>query len=165
MAGKTKAVNEALIQRCKTVLKQEGRQGESSRRLQAIISVKEHGVSKVALIYNITRMTLMNWIKAFAQEGLEGFKVKPGRGRKRVLTIKQEAIVTDLLEQEPNLTIDQLQQILRERLKIYLSRATVHRLMGRLEYAYITPRASHYKSDPVAKEEFKKKSKRNCRRK
>jgi hypothetical protein len=66
---RTKAVDEQLVKLCKLELKKQGIRGENGRRLQAIISAKEHGIKQVAAIYNISRETLMRWINKFGGAG------------------------------------------------------------------------------------------------
>jgi hypothetical protein len=43
MSRVTKAIDEELVASCKAELKRQGIRGENGRRLQAIISAKEHG--------------------------------------------------------------------------------------------------------------------------
>ena len=38
------------------------------------------------------------------------------------------------------------------------TKSTVHRIMKKLDFSYITPRPKHYKQDPNDASEFKKKS-------
>ena len=71
MSRQTKAISEELIEKCKLELKRSGIRGEAGRRLQAIISAKDHGISKVAEIYNISRTTLMRWIERFEKENFK----------------------------------------------------------------------------------------------
>ena len=68
MARLSVAISDKLLERCKIALKQQGKTGEVARRLQAIISAKHHNVSKVALIFGVTRATMMKWIKDFDKE-------------------------------------------------------------------------------------------------
>ena len=65
MARISSAISDELLEKCQITLKQQGKTGEISRRLQAIISAKYHNISKVASIFGMTRVTMMRWIKDF----------------------------------------------------------------------------------------------------
>lgn len=158
MARRSKAISDELVRRCKIVLKRQGKQGESGRRLQAIISAKTHGISRVAEIYGITRMTLMTWIKAFSKEEEQGFLIKRGRGRKRIVNSDKEKAIHKIITEDPNMTIKHLQIEVKRELGIKASRSTLYRIVQRLGFSYITPRGLHHKKNPKLAEDFKKKS-------
>lgn len=158
MARKSKAISDALFEQAKRSLKELGRSGEAGRRLQAIISAKSKGITAVAEIYGITRMTLMSWIRSFENESTKGLAIKAGRGRKRKIDLKTEDEVRAIIKANPNITIDELRIKMTERYGINLGRSTVHRLMKKLSFSYITPRPRHHKSNMDLQEDFKKKS-------
>ena len=83
MARISSAISDELLEKCQITLKQQGKTGEISRRLQAIISAKYHNISKVASIFGMTRVTMMRWIKDFDKESIGGLVVRKGRERKR----------------------------------------------------------------------------------
>lgn len=160
MAQKSKAVSDALYEQAKKSLKALGRSGESGRRLQAIISAKTMNITTVAEVYGVTRMTLMSWIRNFEAESTQGLEIKKGRGRKRLIAFEHEDAIKAMIKSNPNITIDELGLKIVEAYGITLSRSTVHRLMKRLSFSYITPRPRHYKSNTGLQEDFKKKSAR-----
>ena len=86
MARISSAISDELLEKCQITLKQQGKTGEISRRLQAIISAKYHNISKVASIFGVTRATMMRWIKDFEKESIGGLVVRKGRGRKKIFT-------------------------------------------------------------------------------
>ena len=160
MVGKSKAIGEELYNECKLELKKHGIRGEIGRRLQAIISAKEYGITKVAEIYRITRTTLMKWIERFKEGGVNAFKIRPGRGVKPKLNREQQEQIQNVIDEEgANLTAKKLKVIIEEMFSIQVSKSTAHRLMQQLGFSYITPRPVHYKQDKDKQEEFKKKSK------
>ena len=161
MAGKSKAISDELLKKAELAVKALGTTGEVARRLQAIISAKENGITIVAKIYRITRGTLLNWIKSFELEAEEGLKVKPGRGRKCAIDDEIAEKIRVHLQKDPNLTLRHIKILLEEKYHLKVSEMTVHRLMQRLSLAYITPRPSHYKSDKKLQEAFKKKPTKN----
>ena len=160
MARTSVAISDKLLEKCQIALKQQGKTGEISRRLQAIISAKYHNISKVALIFGITRMTMMRWIKDFDKESINGLVVRKGRGRKKIFTKDYKNKIYKIIKRNPNITAKQLQQIIEKDILIKVGIATVYRLMSGLGFSYITPRKSHYKQDQKQVEEFKKKSTR-----
>ncbi len=158
MARISVAISDKLLEKCQIALKQQGKTGEISRRLQAIISAKHHNISKVALIFGVTRVTMMKWIKDFDRESVKGLVVRRGRGRKRIIGKDYESRIYKIIEKNPNITAKQLQKIIEKDILRTVGIATVYRLMRGLGFSYITPRKNHYKQDKEKVEDFKKKS-------
>jgi transposase len=155
----TKAISEELELACKEELLNEGIRGENGRRLQAIISAKKYGVSQVAKTHNISRETLMRWISRFKAEGVAGFGIRSGRGRRYKLSEEQQSKIKEYIGLEgARLTWKKLQFTIKQLFGVEISRATAHRLLKRLGFSYITARPMHYKQDLATQEEFKKKS-------
>ncbi len=158
MTKVSKAISDELLEKCKIALKQQGKTGEVSRRLQAIISAKQHNISKVALIFGVTRATMMKWIKDFDSKSIDGLIVKKGRGRKKIFDKSHENKILKIIEKNPNITAKKLQKIIEKDLLIFVGIATVYRLIKMLGFSYITARNNHYKKDKMAVDNFKKKS-------
>lgn len=158
MARKSNAISNELYEQAKKGLREAGRDGQVGRRLQAIISAKKYGITTVSKIYDITRATLMSWIRTFEKESMHGLSIKPGRGRKPKMNAEIREDVRTMIKANPNITIDHLRIKVMEKYDISIGRATVHRLMKKLSFSYITPRPCHHKSDKSLQEDFKKKS-------
>ncbi len=154
----TQAISDQLLEKCKLAFKQQRKTSEVGRRLQAIISAKYHGILKVALIFGITRPTLMKWIADFEKESVSGLLVKKGRGRKKIFTKDHENKIHEILKKNHNITAKELQKVIKRNMSINVGIATVYRLIHKLGFSYITPRKNHYKQDKERVEEFKKKS-------
>jgi transposase len=166
MSRVTKAIDDELVALCELELKRQGIRGENGRRLQAIISAKKHGIKQVAQIYDISRETLMRWIRKFKAGGSKAFAVESGRGRPSKLQQSQLLKVQTYITKEgANLSSKKLANYVEEKFGIILSNATSHRLLKGLGFSYITPRPSHYKKDPKKQEEFKKKSRTRSKQK
>jgi len=150
------AISEDLVLKCKIALKQQGRSGEVSRRLQAIISAKNHNISKVSSIFGITRATLFKWIKDFEKESINGLIISKGRGRRKIFDNKSEDKIRKIIEKNPNITAKLLQKTIEDKMDIKAGIATIYRLIKRLGFSYITPRKYHYKQDKIEVAEFKK---------
>lgn len=158
MARQSKLLDEEVIRVAEEGLKNFGRWGSIATKLTAVIAAKEHGISRVAEIFGITKATLISWIKSVKANGVERLNVQSGRGRKFKLTEEQEQEVGKWIEEDSQVTIDQLQFKIEKEMKVRIGRSTVHRLMQRLNFSYITPRPIHYKQEEGAMVEFKKKS-------
>lgn len=159
MSRVTKAISDAMVEACKAELKEQGIRGENGRRLQAIISAKEHGILEVAKIYNISRETLMRWISKFKQGGSKFFAVAAGRGRRYKLSSEYKLKIKGYIEKEgATLTSKQLQAKIKEDFDVDVSKATAYRVLKELGFSYITARPSHHKQNQALQEEFKKKS-------
>ena len=158
MRIRSKAISDTLYEQARANLKKVGRGSKAGHQLQAIISAKRYGITEVARIYDITRATLMNWIRRFEKESTEGLRIKPGRGPKPKMSSEIEEDVRAIIKANPRITIDQLRLKVMEKQGIKVGRSTIHRLMKKLSFSYITPRPRHYKSDKDQQEEFKKKS-------
>jgi transposase len=98
------AINEDLVLKCKIALKQQGRSGEISRRLQAIISAKDHNISKVSLVFGITRATLFKWIKDFDKKSIDGLYISKDRGRRKIFSSNDEIKIKRIIEKNSNIT-------------------------------------------------------------
>lgn len=151
-------INDNLINKCHIALKLQGKSGKVARRLQAIISSKDHNISVVSSIFGITRATLTKWIKDFEKESIEGLLVKNGRGRKRIFNNQNDQEIRNIIKHNPNITAKSLQKIIDNKLNIKAGIATIYRLMHRLGFSYITPRKNHHKQDKQEVDKFKKNS-------
>lgn len=157
MSRTTKAISDELLAKCKKELKKQGIQGENGRRLQAIISARWHGITLVAKIYNISRETLMRWIRKFQASGPQSFTVAPGRGRRfKLNNMQKEQLHEYIINHGKNITLKHVQKEVATRFGIGISNSTAHRLLKDLGFSYITPRPAHYKQNKTAWENFKK---------
>lgn len=156
---KTKAISDELFESCKLALKEQGVQGENGRRLQAIMSAKEYGVKEVSKIYNISRETLMRWIRKFKEGGVEAFAVDVGRGAKNKLTQEELKELEEYIVKEgATLSSLKFKLYIEKEYGVVFSVSSAHRIMIKLGFAYITARPTHPKKDLTKQAEFKKKS-------
>lgn len=93
MSGVSKAISDDLYKKTIEELRVCGRQGDISRKLQAIKSAKEHDITLVAKIYGVSRLSIMNWIRDFESMGVKGLKIKEGRGRKSIVNPDEEKVI------------------------------------------------------------------------
>ncbi|MBT4880407.1 MAG: hypothetical protein HON43_05500 [Alphaproteobacteria bacterium] len=100
----------------------------------------------------------MQWISEFEKGGVEGLKLKPGRGRKSILNDEEVATVKTCLQEDFNLTIKAVKLKIEQDFGKQLGMSATNNLLRKLNFSYITPRAKHYKQDKSLHKEFKKKS-------
>lgn len=158
MARTSKLLTKEIASAAESSLEELGKNGIVAIKLMAIISAHKYGITRVAQVFDITKMTLLSWIKHFGKESAERLKVQPGRGRKHLLKEEQEQVIQAWISQDSQITVDHLKQKIYESFGVTLSRATAHRLLKKLNLSYITPRPIHYKQDRSSLEEAKKKS-------
>ena len=132
--------------------------GTTANKLKALISSYKHGIKKTAEIFDVHPSSIHRWAKELKENNLDGLinKAKHNDGLK--LRKKHKELISSWLGKDPNLTIDNVHSLLRERCNLRVSRSTVHRAMQSVGFSYITPRPKHYKQDTKKIEEFKKKS-------
>jgi len=156
MAGVSKAVSDELFEQAQVALKELGKTGKISRKLQAIIAAKKFGISMASEVFETSRQSLMTWIKNFEKDSKKGLEIKNGRGRKPITNAEIKDFATQILQKNPNTTNAELCQIIKEKHSVTLSETTANRLVKQLGLSYITPRPIHHKSDISAQNEFKK---------
>jgi transposase len=158
MTGISRLLDKSSEQKANQALKSLGKNGEVANKLKAIIATKDHSVSMVADIFNVTRATLTKWIKAFVQNDHLALipKSKSPRGSK--LSTEQMGVVEEWVGAASSITIRALREKILHEFGVTLSMSTAHRIMQRLKFSYITPRPRHNKQDPLLQAEFKKKS-------
>jgi transposase len=157
MARRSKLLTPEIIQQAQLGLEILGKNAAIALKLKAIIAAQKHGLTAVAEVFGITKASLISWIKRL-DKSLEQLNVQAGRGRKSLLNSDEEATVKTWLTQDSQLTIDHLKLRIEQDLGKVLGRTTVHRLIKKLSFSYITPRPRHYKQDLKTLEEAKKKS-------
>ena len=159
MSGVSKAVSKDTLVKVKVALAESQKSGDISWKLQAIVSTTEFSIKHVAEVINVSRLTLMNWIKVFVSEGADGLKLKPGRGRKSILSSDEGLQVKSWLMEEPNMTIEAVRLKIERVFKKKIGKSATNNLIHRLDFSYITPRPVHYKQDKDQQAVFKKKPK------
>ncbi len=157
MTQTSKLLDDQVVEKAKTQLRKVGKTALMTRKLEAIISAKKHGISQVAQIYDITRKTLTSWIKCVRNDNLDGLRAPTARKRKNKLNDAQRAEIIEWLKVDSQLTLEAIKLRIKERYSIEISKSTVHREIHKQKYSYIKPRPQHFKQDQNQVTEFKKK--------
>lgn len=135
------------------------------RRFVAFAHIREGKTfTESALAVRVKLRTLMNWVKRFKTEGLEGLKDKPGRGAKPFLPVEDLAafrqVVLELREKRKGGHIrgSDVLELMKTKYGVNPSLKTVYDTLKRAELVWITGRLIHPKADLEAQEDFKKTS-------
>ena len=140
------------------------RDAKSARRMLAIALVLEGKDRKTAAeTCGMDRQTLRDWVH---RGRLGGARQAPGRPSR--LTAEQKAELTALVEKGPDAEQDgvvrwrcaDLKRRIEEMFGIKLHERTVGKQLKALGYVWLSVRPQHPKSDPQARETFKKTSPR-----
>lgn len=157
MARISKLLTDEVVCIAESGLAKLGKSGHCAIKLRAVIAAHKHGITEVARIFNITKASLISWIKHVKNGSLELLRVQEGRGPKRRLTEEHKQLIAEWVKSDPQVTIDKIRLRLKEEAGLEIGRSTVHRAMKALNFSYITPRPKHYKQK-TNPEEAKKKS-------
>lgn len=135
------------------------------RRFVAFAHIREGKTfTETAIAIRVKLRTLMNWVKQFKKEGLEGLKDKAGRGAKPFLPEEHRlAFRQAVLELQKNRMGGRIRgsdvlELMRTKYGVDPSLRTVYDTLKRAELVWITGRSIHPKADLEAQETFKKTS-------
>ena len=156
MACVSKLLEDYVAEYAIKSLKKIGKDALLGRKLQAVISAKKHGISKVAEVYDISRTTLTSWIKHLRNGALDKLKAPSERKKKSRLNDEQRIEIRGWIEADSQLTIDKVHRRISEQFNVEVGRSTVHREMKKLGLSYITARPKHFKQNAAQATEFKK---------
>jgi transposase len=157
MARRSGYLSDELRELAKSELKKFKGKALIIRKLEAIAAACDYGITEVAKIYDITRKTLLSWVKNFQKSRLEGLKSPPNRHRKSILVDLDREFIRKMIEENSQFTIEKMRQKVFENSGKKVSYTTMLREVKKLGYSHITPRPQHYKQDKEKVEAFKKK--------
>lgn len=118
--------------------------------------------TEAAAAIRIKLRTLMNWVKRFREQGIEGLKDQPGRGSKPYLPEKERAAFKQaVLELQQNRSGGRVRgsdvlELMKEKYNVEPTLSTVYNTLKRANLVWITGRSMHPKADVEAQENFKK---------
>src|SRR5690606_11508583 len=127
MSSISKLLEEQVVEKAKTQLKTIGKSAVMSRKLEAIIAAKTHGISQVSKIYDISRTTLTLWIKHVKNGAIERLNAPAERKRKSKLNNEQRGKILEWIKADSQLTIKAIRIKIKDIFNIKVSKSTVHR--------------------------------------
>ena len=135
------------------------------RRFLAFAHIREGKTfTEIAVAIRVKLRTLMNWVKQFKNEGIEGLKDKTGRGAKPFLPEEHRlAFRQAVLELQKNKAGGRIRgsdvlELMRTKYGVDPSLRTVYDTLKKAKLVWITGRSIHPKADLEAQETFKKTS-------
>lgn len=135
------------------------------RRFLAFAHIREGKTfTETAIAIRVKLRTLMNWIKQFKNEGIEGLKDKAGRGAKPFLpeehhlAFRQAVLELQKTRVGGRIRGNDVLELMRTKYGVDPSLRTVYDTLKRAELVWITGRSIHPKADLEAQETFKKTS-------
>lgn len=140
-------------------------------RLHAVYQVSlGHPSREVAQWYQVSFKQVLNWVHQFEEDGLEGLKDRPGRGRKSRLSSEQLQRLSQLVAEElPSeygyntdtwsgpLLIDWIQQ----HFHVTYKKAQIYTILKKLGFSWQKAKGQYPEADPALQEQFKRDIKKN----
>lgn len=106
------------------------------KRCQLILLKNQGRTSKdVGQITGMHQNSVNNWLTRYEQNGIEGLKTRPGRGRKAILNIEQDAETIKAVVTEERQRLKQAKAILEQELDKSFSTKTLKRFLKNLGQA------------------------------
>jgi transposase len=134
-------------------------------RLYAVYQVSLGQPSrKLEDLYDTSFKQITNWVHRFDEEGLEGLRDKPGRGRKPLLSSEQRTQLTKLIAEESPLnygynsdtwTGPLLIDWITNHFNITYKKAQIYNIIKSLGFSYQKSKGIYPEADPEAQQKFK----------
>lgn len=125
---------------------------------------------KLEELYQTSFKQITNWVHRFEQEGIEGLRDKPGRGRKSLLAADQTRALSNLLLTESPVehgynsetwTGPMLIDWIKKEFGIEYKKAQIYNIIKQLGFSYQKAKGFYPEADEKAKQEFKEALKKN----
>lgn len=140
-------------------------EASAARRMLALAMVLE-GKSRdeAARSAGMDRQTLCDWVHRYNSEGLDGLHNRVNSGPTPRLTPEQLDELEKIVEAGPTPGVDKvirwrrcdLRDVILEKFNVKLHERSVGKILRKLDFRKMTVRPHHPKSNPEAREEFKK---------
>lgn len=120
--------------------------------------------TEAAAAIRIKVRTLLNWVKRFRTQGIEGLADRPGRGAKPYLSPEDRAAfkqsVLELQQKRSGGRVrgSDVLALMKEKYNAEPTLSTVYNTLKRADLVWITGRSIHPKADIEEQENFKKNS-------
>lgn len=127
------------------------------QRLIAIKFITEgHTIQDAANLLNISYPTVHRWAKSCEMDGLDGLKPSFGGGRPSKLSYEQQVELDNIIENTPNLSMKNVQQIIKEKFNVEYSLKQIGVIVRKLGYNYSKAYPIFTKTPKDAKKQLKK---------
>jgi hypothetical protein len=88
MARTSKLLSKELGEMARNALRAIGKDAPLSRKLAAILAASKYNIAFVSKVYDISRVTLAQWVKHLRDGKLHKLKASPERRRKSIMNNK-----------------------------------------------------------------------------
>ena len=139
------------------------KEGKLAKKLLAIINYSRLPSPELSKIFKVSTKTILNWIKKYKKEGLEGLKDKRGGNYPPKLeSAKWEEFLSYVIEgkdfdgKEINWTLKKMVKALEIRYGVKISEEGVRLRLKKSNVVLRRPRRRHYKANKSEQESFKK---------
>lgn len=142
--------------------KTQGNPRERKRYLAFAHICEGKSFTEAAAAIRIRLRTLMNWVKRFRTQGIDGLTDRAGRGSKPYLSPKDRAAfkqaVLELQQKRSGGRVrgSDVLALMKEKYNVEPTLSTVYNTLKRADLVWITGRSIHPKADLEAQENFKK---------
>jgi transposase len=135
-------------------------------RIQSVsLAAAGQTAPQIAQALGSSRRAVQRWVAGYNAEGPDALGDRPRPGQPTLLTKESIERLRERIDAGPTpadgvctLRAKEIREILRTEFGVSYSLPGVYQLLHRLGYSCLDPRPRHRRSDPVAQEEFKKKS-------
>jgi transposase len=134
-------------------------------RLYAVYQVSLGQSSrKLEVLYNTSYKQITNWVHRFEEEGIDGLRDRPGRGRKSRLSNSQLDKISHMISHETpseygyntdTWTGPILISWIRSNFNIEFKKAQIYNIINKMGFSYQKARGFYPEADAQKQEEFK----------
>ena len=163
MRGRKAEIIEGIVQYDFDKLSKTQGNSRERKRYLAFAHISEgKSFTETAAAIRVELRTLMNWVKRFRIQGIEGLKDQPGRGAKSYLPENERAAfkqaVLELQQKRSGGRVrgSDVLALMKDKYNVEPTLSTVYNTLKRANLVWITGRSIHPKADVEAQENFKK---------
>jgi transposase len=132
-------------------------------KLLSLKALKDNSYEEISRIFDVSRISLTNWVKSFKKSGVEGLMKKPKKPKPSKLTDDQLKIIEGWLIEGKNnsgkfvnWTIEKLKKEIFEVFAVEVGKTPLWIRMRKMNFVLKSPRPEHHKSDKNLQTDFKK---------
>ena len=100
-----------------------------------LLSEQGYTIPTLCTIFDVTQVTIYNWFNNWEVRGLAGLYDKPGRGRKKKLTVEQQAQVVAWARQSPR-NLKKVLALVKAQFGVEVCKQTIQRLLKAVDWSW-----------------------------
>jgi len=137
--------------------------GKVAKKLLAIINYSRYTSTELSEIFKVSGRSILQWIRKYKEEGLEGLRDKRGGNYPAKLKEREwEEFLSHVIEgedfegKEINWTLKKMVKVLESQYGVKISEEGVRLRLYKSDIVLRRPRRRHYKANQADQESFKK---------